>query len=275
MRETLSSLSMYGTAAARVLARGRKPRLGAADERLIFVIGCPRSGTTFLAGALGAHPGVVDLGEVKPVKASIAELAALDEDRAAARFRRTLERVRRLGLSAHLRGVEQTPETVFVLRAALRAYPEARAVHLVRDGRDVVCSLLERKWLGAASGDDDVGQPLGAHGRFWVEPERRREFEQASEARRAAWAWRAHVSAGRAAADDRVLELRYEALAAAPPDTAVVLAQHLGLDAEALAPALAAVHTRSVGRWRHDLGPEQLADVEREAGQLLNRLGYE
>src|SRR5215211_4137093 len=183
---------MYGRAAARVLARGRKPRLGAADDRLIFVVGCPRSGTTFLAGALGAHSGVVDLGEVKPVKAAIADLAALDEEEAAARFRRALERVRRLGLSAHLRGVEQTPETVFVLRAALRAYPHARAVHLVRDGRDVVCSLLEKGWLGGASGADDVGQAHGAHARFWVEPERRAEFETASESARAAWAWRRH-----------------------------------------------------------------------------------
>jgi hypothetical protein len=275
VRATVSSVAMYGTAAARVLARGRKPRLGATDERLVFVVGCPRSGTTFLAGALGTHPGVVDLGEVKPVKAAIADLVALDDERAAARFRRRLERVRRLGLSAHLRGVEQTPETVFVLRAALRAYPAARAIHLVRDGRDVVCSLLEQGWLGAATGGDDVGQAHGAHARFWVEPDRRQEFEQASETRRAAWAWRAHVTAGRAATDERVLELRYEDLAASPPDAAATLAEHLALDAEALAPALAAVHARSVGRWRRDLGPNQVADVEREAGRLLGQLGYD
>jgi len=266
---------MYGTAAARVLARGRNPRFGATDERLIFVVGCPRSGTTFLAGALGSHPGVVDLGEVKPVKAAIAELAALDEDEAARRFRRTLERVRRLGLSAHLRGVEQTPETVFVLRAALRAYPEALAVHLIRDGRDVVCSLLEKGWLGGATGSDDVGQAHGGHARFWVEPDRRREFEQASEARRAAWAWRRHVAAGLGLEDERLLELRYEELASDPRAAAEALAGHLWLDADTLAPALAGVHARSIGRWRRDLTAEQLADVEGEAALLLRELGYD
>ena len=38
------------------------------ESRLVFVIGAPRSGTTFLAGALGAQPGLLDLGEVKPLK---------------------------------------------------------------------------------------------------------------------------------------------------------------------------------------------------------------
>jgi Sulfotransferase family len=265
---------MYGTAAARVLARGRKPRLGSTDERLIFVVGCPRSGTTFLAGTLGTHPGLVDLGEVKPVKAAIPELAAMETEEAARRFRRTLERVRRLALSAHLRGVEQTPETVFVLSAALRAYPQARGVHLVRDGRDVVCSLLERGWLGGASGTDDVGQAHGAHARFWVEPERREEFEVTSEAARAAWAWRRHVAAGRAVDEDRLLELRYEELASDPAAAAGRLAGHLSLDAHVLAPALAGVHARSVARWSRDLTAEQLADVQREAGPLLRELGY-
>jgi Sulfotransferase family len=265
---------MYGTAAVRVLVRGRKPRLGAADERLIFVVGCPRSGTTFLAGALGSQPGLVDLGEVKPIKASIAELSALDDQEAARRFRRTLERVRLLGLSAHLRGVEQTPETLFVLRAALRAYPRARAVHLIRDGRDVVCSLLEKGWLGGATGSDDVGQAHGAHARFWVEPERCAEFETTSEAGRAAWAWRRHVRSGLEVDDERVLELRYEDLAAEPGVAAERLAGHLSLDAPTLAPALGGVHARSVGRWQNDLTPAQLEDVEREAGTLLRELGY-
>ena len=56
------------------------------------------------------------------------------EDEITHRLRRILERAG-LGLAPGLRGVEQTPETSFVLPAVLRAYPDAVAVHVVRDGR--------------------------------------------------------------------------------------------------------------------------------------------
>jgi hypothetical protein len=34
------------------------------------------------------------------------------------------------------------------------------------------------------------------------------------------------------------------------------------------------VHADSIGRWRKELTPEQLADIEAEAGPLLIELGY-
>lgn len=273
----VSTAALYGTAAARVGFRaGRSARVSGrrTSQQLVFVVGSPRSGTTFLGSSLGAQPGLIDLGEVKPLKAAIPQLARLPEPDAAARLRRVLERIRRLGLVGHLRAVEQTPETCFVLGAALRAYPEARAVHVLRDGRDVVCSLLERGWLSAGrGGSDDVGYAYGAHTRFWVEPERADEFRRASDAARAAWAWRRHVTAARAVSE-RTLELRYEELTADPDAAAARLAEHLHLDREPLARTLSAAHASSVGRWRRDLTAEQLADVEDEAGPLLRELGY-
>jgi hypothetical protein len=242
---------------------------------MLFVVGSPRSGTSFFARAVGRERNVVDLGEVHPLKAAIPELASLPVDEAAARLRTIVERVRLLSLSFGLRAVEQTPETAFVLEAALRAYPEARAVHLIRDGRDVVCSLLERGWLNAdASGSDDAGLPLGPYPRFWVEPERGDEFRRTSDARRAAWAWRSYVDAARRVDSPRVLELRYEELTADPAAVATRLAGELSLDRAALAASLSGAFDRSVGRWRTDLTPEQLADVENEAGALLAELGY-
>jgi len=265
----------YGAASARVARRAvRRPRLGR-EERLVFVVGCPRSGTTFLAGALGAQPGFVDLGEVTPWKAAIPELYGAAEDETARELRRILERVRTLGLALGLRGVEQTPETAHVLRAALAAYPRALAVHSLRDGRDVVCSLLERGWLSRdRGGTDDAGLAYGPHARFWVEPERREEFERASDARRAAWAWRRYVEAARAAAPERTLELRYERLAGDGDGAADEVAAFLGSDAMALRRAFGGFRDSSIGRWRRELAPEQLADIEAEAGPLLAELGY-
>ncbi len=240
----------------------------------MFVIGSPRSGTTFLAESLGAQPGFVDLSEVTPLKAALPALAGASEEEAARRIRQILERLRRLALARRLRAVEQTPEMSFFVTAALRAYPQARAVHIVRDGRDVVASLLERGWLQASQADaDDAGLRYGAHARFWVEPQRTDEFARASEATRAAWAWRRYVTAARRS-PERTLEIRYEDLAADPSAAAGVLAAHLGSDPGPLARALALVHGRSVGRWREALSPQQVADVEREAGPLLRELGY-
>ena len=261
----------------RVVRRGRGPlreRLGPLDERIVFVVGSPRSGTTFLGRSLGTLPGFVDLGEVGPLKAAIPELAASAADEAAARIRRILDATRRLGLVGSRRAVEQTPETAFVAEAAARAFPEARFVHIVRDGRDVVCSLLERGWLSAArGGEDDVGQPYGAAPRFWVEEERRTEFARASDARRAAWAWRRYVFAARALGA-RAFELRYERMTDEPDAVADGLAAFLDAPVEPLARALHAAHGDSVGRHRRELTAAQLADVLDESGGLLRELGY-
>src|SRR5215218_2342546 len=133
LRRTVGSLplvgpaSLHARAAAKVLRQ--RPSIRAAiaplDDRLVFVLGSPRSGTTFLATAVGSLPGFVDLGEVLPLKAALPSLAGLDADTAAARLRRILWPTRRLGGAAGLRAVEQTPEVVFAGPALVRAFPRA------------------------------------------------------------------------------------------------------------------------------------------------------
>src|SRR5256714_7377558 len=217
-RHALRQAGLYGRTVARVAQRGFRERGGdpaLATERIVFVVGSPRSGTSFLAGALGSQPGFVDLGEVRPVKVSIQRWASLPEDEAATELRSTLELVRRLGFVRDLRPVEQTPELSFVVRAAVRAYPHATLLHIIRDGRDVVCSLLEKGWLREREGHDDVGQPYGSHSRSWVEPERREEFARAREATRAAWAWRRYLTPA-PGAPQHTLEIRYQEIATDP-----------------------------------------------------------
>lgn len=249
-------------------------RLGRLDDRLVFVVGSPRSGTTFLAGAIGSLPGFVDLGEVPPLKAAVPELASLQPAEAAQRLRRILRVARRVGLVGTVRAVEQTPELAHLVDVLRLAFPDARIVHLVRDGRDVVCSLLEKPWLRPAeTRADDAGISYGSYARFWVEPERHHEFEAVSDARRAAWAWRRYVSAARSARSP-VIELRYEQMTQDPGVAARTLAAELDAPADALAAALARAHGSSIGRYRDELTAEQLADVLAEAGELLRELDY-
>jgi Sulfotransferase family len=276
VRQAAWAASAYGSTAVRVAVRGTKTRLrGPLEDRLVFVVGSPRSGTSFTAGAIGDLPAFVDLGEVPILKAVIPDLVELTEAEQAHAIRDVLQRVRRLAFVRRLRGVEQTPETGFVLPAALSAFPSATAVHVLRDGRDVVCSLLERGWLSArrSSETDDAHLSYGVHPRFWVEPERRDEFVQVSDARRAAWAWRRYVTAARAV-PERTVQLRYEDLVVDPERATHPLASALGVGSGDLSTAFSGAHANSVGRWQRDLTPEQLADVEAEAGPLLAELGY-
>lgn len=276
MAARIRSAALY-LRTARRLVRGRPLSLAAGfqplDERLVFVIGSPRSGTTFLAGAIGSSPGFVDLGEVAALKAAIPDLTSMSPAAAAKRIGKILTVTRRLGLVGNLRGVEQTPETAFVTPAVRLAFPDARFVHIMRDGRDVVASLHERGWLSAGrSGGDDAGLPYGIQPRFWVEPERRSEFAAASDVRRAIWAWRRYVEA--ALAEPTAHVVRYERLA--EELTAVVddLATFLDTDPAVLGAALRGFSSSSIGRFREDLLPDQLGEIELEAGELLERLGY-
>src|SRR5262249_54470689 len=116
-------------------------------------------------------------------------------------------------------------------------------------------------------------QSYGVHPRFWVEPERREEFAQVSDARRAAWAWRRYVTAGRAAGP-RTIQMRYEDVVVDGDAATGELARTLGVETARVRDAFAAANAGSVGRWRRELTPEQLADVEAEAGPVLAELGY-
>src|SRR5437867_9977888 len=128
MRDLIEAAGLQLRVAKRLAPRrgaSLRERLGRFDDRFVFVVGSPRSGTTFLAGAIGSLPGLVDLGEVPPLKSAIPELVGLPPSEAAARLRRTLLVARRVGLVGTVRPVEQTPEMVFVVDIEARKYSEA------------------------------------------------------------------------------------------------------------------------------------------------------
>ena len=258
----------YAVAGARVAERAlaQRPRLGH-EERLVFVVGCPRSGTTFMGRAIGGLPGFIDLSEVTPWK------AALPHEPSAAELRAILERVRLIGLARGLRGVEQTPETSHVLREALEAYPQAQAVHAVRDGRDVVCSLLERGWLNAEKdGGDDAGHAYGARAvasgssPSGARSSRRSPTRAAARGRGAATS-RRFARRAPASGSSRSATRASRAARKSSPRSSTQTSQsaHRALDD---------FRDTSIGRWRTELTPEQVADVEAEAGPLLAELGY-
>ncbi|MFN8518492.1 MAG: sulfotransferase [Chloroflexota bacterium] len=266
----------------RVRQRGWRARPYTSDERHVFIGGTPRSGTTLVRRILDRHPslccgpetsillpGGMRIDQVASAyRWPAADLRALMADSPsqgafvdafAERYRRQRDRPR---------WAEKTPLNVLCFGWALERFPEARVVHVVRDGRDVVCSMRQhpdRRWVDGVEVKELRPQSVDAYMRRWV-----RDTE-----------------AGVAQRDDpRYLEVRYEDLVADPERVMRELVEALGeqwlpeLLVEKVpkggkrAHANSRISTASVGRWRQDLTVDERRRVQAIGRPLLERLGY-
>jgi hypothetical protein len=244
--------------------------------KLIFNVGSRRSGTFWLQRIVSAHPDVSAVGsETHLFSHGIAPLAerfhhaALGSAQVGSTFvaRDTmLDALRDFCDSVFApmlepgkeRLAERTPLHALHTGLIGDVYPDARIVHIVRDGRDVVRSLLAQQW-----GPENVAE--GA-----------RE-------------WRASIESARAGAagSDRYLEIRYEDLHADPATRIPELYRWLGLEVgdAILEHAMAEAKVErnldpkatpaGSGKWRNVLTPEDLKAFEDVAGDVLYGLGYE
>ena len=267
-----------------------RPSLRALDPRLgrpVFIIGAPRSGTTFLGSCIGRLPEVSYHFEPRLTKAAARCVydGSWTRGRSAAVFRLAYSALLLASLDGGRRFADKTPENSFVERFLAETFPGAQFVHIVRDGRDAAVSHAEQPWLAAASAGTGKrgcgGQLLGNGPRWWVEPDRREEFAQVPDIVRSAWCWRRFTEAaldGLASLQPGcAIEVRYEWLVQHPALAAELLAEFLGTSPaglEALRTGLSRARPDSVGRWRAALRPDEVTDVERETGRLLTRLGY-
>jgi hypothetical protein len=103
---------------------------------------------------------------------------------------------------------------------------------------------------------------------------------------RCAWQWRESVRLAREEArplpPGRYMELRFEDLVVRPEETAAGALSFLGLD---MTPAVRQAarrqvrhyvenHSRRVGRFRENLTPRQVEEIQEVCGPLLEELGY-
>ena len=136
-----------------------------AAARKVFIVGSPRSGTTWLQAMLASHPCVATGPETAFFKTvSAMEASFLEKVPRPAGLAQYLTREEFYAALADLfhhatskvpapEGpcryfVEKTPEHCYFAPLILRCLPGARFIHLLRDGRHVVASLLRagREW---------------------------------------------------------------------------------------------------------------------------------
>jgi hypothetical protein len=199
---------------------------------LVFVVGCPRSGTTWVQRLLASHPCIrtgqesdlFDLYIGPLLRTWQQELHVDSSGRGSvglscyftdADFRQALHAYLETLLEPMVGSLrpgelflEKTPSHVMFVPEIHTLLPRARFIHVLRDARDTVASLLSasRTW-----------------GRAWA-PRR---------AAHAARTWVSHVNAARAARRSlpasQFFEVRYEALHASGPYVLRGLADWLGV----------------------------------------------
>jgi hypothetical protein len=270
----------------------------------IFLLGCPRSGTTLLRVMLNAHPRIALPPEnrfVAPVWFGRHRFSPPGSDRAARRMARALTKRGRgsshLGISrdslvadfertrpesvpaaldqvfaayAHSHGKarwgDKRPAYYTLVDELHTMFPDAKFVHLVRDGRGCVASL------------------------------KRPPFSYSST--RAVATWLNSMYAGRRAlrrlGPERMLELRYEDLTTRTEATLRRLCDFVGEDfdeamlhpeavVETYVPAhfeqhgqiAAGVNTSSMRAWERELSPVEVAAVERLGARDFRRFEWD
>lgn len=291
----LAMLGLVGVAAdhrerRRLVGRNPLPRswrrLVPDLRRPVFIIGAPRTGTTFLGSRIGRLSEFSYHFEPRLTKAAVALIhdGTWSNAGAARVFKANYRLLQGAALQGGSRFAEKNPENCFVVPFLGAAFPTATFVHIVRDGRDAAVSLAAKPWLAAGSAGSGLrgrgDQEWGPYPRFWVEPERRTEFRAVSDLERAAWCWRRFTNAALEGLgtlpDERVLQVRYEEVVTAPEVAAEQLADFLLVDRagrDQLRAAMSAADPASIGRWRR-LDAGQLAAVTGQTGPVLRRLGY-
>lgn len=131
------------------------------NQRPIFIIGCPRSGTTMLRLILDTHPNIScgpESGFLVEFKRSVenhwSHLALYGFDQAyweqkTADYFATFQAdyASRRGKQ---RWAEKTPQYTPHLDYILRLFPDSQIIHIIRDGRAVMASHLQRWGYRAA-----------------------------------------------------------------------------------------------------------------------------
>lgn len=254
----------------------------------IFIIGAPRSGTTFLGSCIAHLPEFSY--HFEPVATKAAARYVYDKKWGDVKSRCFYRNVYRWLMRIHgdgdLRFAEKTPRNSLIVSFLSSTFPDAQFIHIIRDGRDAALSLRKKPWLQASQANSNQfepgGYPFGPYAQFWVESDRVQEFETTNDIHRCIWAWgrftESALEASKSLSADRYHELRYESLVKNPMEESKRLLDFLRItdprSHDLFFSAMSSVKSTSVGQWRHELSKAQLQEIDNEAGYLLRQLNY-
>lgn len=257
-------------------------------SRPVFLIGAARSGTTFLGDCIAEVPELSYHFEPVATKAAARYVYEGLWSNAKAQwfYRMVYAWLMRIHGDGDLRFVEKTPRNCCIIPFLNETFPDAQFIHIIRDGRDSALSLSKKPWLAkkaANSGKyEPGGYPFGPYAQFWVEPDRRDEFESTSDIHRCIWAWQRFtqdaIAATRDFSSDKLLEIRYESFGADPIGKANQILDFLCItnpeSRQLFESAVSTFRPGLIEQWKRQLDESQLAEIYAESGDLLRQLNY-
>ncbi len=254
-------------------------------KELTFLVGVSRWGTDWIGQSLTAHPDVSGIGEGHFTDDLFPNLADLftaynrksgdgkptdgfmpDDIDFMLRTAAGLLFIRsgRGADSKHL--IETTPEHILHLDVLGRVFPNARFIHVLRDGRDEAAAAWTYNLVHSRGGFRRTYANLAAFAEVF------------------AGNWIRGVGAARQfgrSAGDRFLEIRAESIVAAPGQTAAGVFKFIGVESDAdmiracadTAWDLAPLDVEP-GDWKTKLDADSQRAFARQAGELLKLIGY-
>ena len=253
---------------------------------IALIMGCARSGTSILGELLGSHPEVKYKHEAHAVwdKAGLGENEShrLTHEHATPEVRRLLRKKFSEEQGAAALFAEKCPRSVVRVPFLRAVFPEAKLIHLVRDGRDVACSMLP------GLGGDEWRHLKPANWKHLMATD--------CGVMRCAKAWAAIMDTALAdLANVPHFALRYEDLVQSPESKAEEIFRFLELP---MSPSVFAFckkiqnqtagsyhahkqvkwfredHEARIGRWRENLSPEEARMMEELLRPWLTKFGY-
>ncbi|MEO3804785.1 sulfotransferase [Nonomuraea sp. B1E8] len=276
-------------------------------RRPVFLLGAPHSGTDLLARALKRSPGFhVTMGRasVAHVVYAFARKPSLAATSGAVRVMRDAlseswqvlprscgqcaEPCREAGgvigtgpcVSAGdvTRFGDGSPDLLYSVPVLLQAFPDARFVQLIRDGRDAVAGMLADPaclaWFKPAM---LTGQTEFPNAFFGVSKDEHLDrWRDMPDAGKSALRWRSAVRVSaelrRTLPEEQLLTLRYEDLVLRPQQTVATLTEFLGTRVSKV--VLYDPGVPKPGAYTSRLGRDDVKLVEKVAREELKRLGY-